>query len=80
VVGGGPGPRSWVFSACFTEQSGFEAGTSHVLFGTNSPYDHGVCAAFTAALDVDDSLTAEDQTAISHGNALTLFPRLVHLI
>ena len=52
------------------------AGSSHILFGTDSPYEHGVSAAFTAALDTDSGLTADDQTAISHGNAQTLFPRL----
>jgi hypothetical protein len=52
------------------------AGSSHILFGTDSPYEHGVSAAFTAALDADSSLTADDQAAISHGNAQTLFPRL----
>ena len=52
------------------------AGSDHILFGTDSPYDHGVSAAFTAALDAADSLTATDQKAISHGNAQTLFPRL----
>jgi 6-methylsalicylate decarboxylase len=52
------------------------AGGGHILFGTDSPYDHGVSAAFTAALDADDSLAADDQTAISHGNAQALFPRL----
>jgi hypothetical protein len=38
------------------------------------PYDHGVSAAFTATLDADDSLTADDQAAISHRNAQALFP------
>jgi 6-methylsalicylate decarboxylase len=52
------------------------AGVSHILFGTDSPYEHGVSAAFTAALDADASLTADDQVAISHGNAQDLFPRL----
>ena len=52
------------------------AGSSHILFGTDSPYEHGVSAAFTAALDADSGLTADDHTAISHGNAQTLFPRL----
>jgi aminocarboxymuconate-semialdehyde decarboxylase len=52
------------------------AGSDHILFGTDSPYDHGVSAAFTAALDSDDSLNAEDHAAISHGNAQHLFPRL----
>jgi aminocarboxymuconate-semialdehyde decarboxylase len=52
------------------------ASPGHVLFGTDFPYDHGVSAAFTAALDSADSLTADDQTAISHGNAQALFPRL----
>lgn len=52
------------------------ASPGHILFGTDFPYDHGVSAAFTAALDSADILTAEDQTAISHGNAQALFPRL----
>jgi predicted TIM-barrel fold metal-dependent hydrolase len=52
------------------------AGVSHILFGTDSPYEHGVSTAFTAALDADASLTADDQAAISHGNAQDLFPRL----
>jgi predicted TIM-barrel fold metal-dependent hydrolase len=52
------------------------AGPGHILFGTDSPYDHGVSAAFTAALDADDSLTADNQAAISHRNAQALFPRL----
>jgi hypothetical protein len=55
-----------------------QANTSEIqiLFGTDSPYDHGVSAAFTAALDADDSLTADDLAAISHRNAQALFPRL----
>jgi aminocarboxymuconate-semialdehyde decarboxylase len=52
------------------------AGVGHILFGTDSPYEHGVSDAFTAALDADASLTADDQAAISHGNAKDLFPRL----
>lgn len=52
------------------------ASPGHILFGTDSPYDHGVSAAFTAALDTADSLTADDRTAISHRNAQALFPRL----
>jgi 6-methylsalicylate decarboxylase len=52
------------------------ADRGHVLFGTDSPYDHGVSAAFTASLDAADSLTADDLTAINHGNAQILFPRL----
>jgi aminocarboxymuconate-semialdehyde decarboxylase len=52
------------------------AGIEQILFGTDSPYDHGVSVAFTAALDADDSLTPEDRTAISHDNAQHLFPRL----
>jgi 6-methylsalicylate decarboxylase len=52
------------------------ASPGHMLFGTDSPYDHGASAAFTAALDATDSLTADDQTAISHRNAQVLFPRL----
>jgi aminocarboxymuconate-semialdehyde decarboxylase len=51
-------------------------GSGSILFGTDSPYDHGVSAAFTASLDAADSLTADDQAAISHGTAQTLFPRL----
>lgn len=52
------------------------AGSGHILFGTDSPYDHCVSAAFTVALGVIDSLNADDHTAISHGNAQHLFPRL----
>lgn len=52
------------------------ASPGHILFGTDSPYDHGVSAAFTAALDTSDGLTADDQAAISHRNAQALFPRL----
>ena len=52
------------------------AGSGHILFGTDSPYDHGVSSAFTAALDSDNSLTADDQAAISHRNAQALFRRL----
>jgi hypothetical protein len=47
------------------------AGSDHILFGTDSPFDHGVSAAFTAALDSDDSLNAEDHAAISHGTLNT---------
>jgi hypothetical protein len=36
-------------------------GSSRILFGTDSPYEHGVSAAFTAALDADSSLTADDR-------------------
>ena len=52
------------------------ASPGHILFGTDFPYDHDVSAAFTAALDTSESLTAEDHTAISHGSAQALFPRL----
>jgi 6-methylsalicylate decarboxylase len=46
----------------------------HIMFGTDSPYDHGVSASFTAALSTSDSLTADDQTASSHRNSQALFP------
>jgi predicted TIM-barrel fold metal-dependent hydrolase len=52
------------------------AGSDHILFGTDSPYDHGISAAFSASLDADDNLNAEDHAAISHRNAQHLFPRL----
>ena len=52
------------------------AGPGHILFGTDSPYDHGVSAAVTGALDASGSLTADDQTAISYRSAQALFPRL----
>jgi predicted TIM-barrel fold metal-dependent hydrolase len=52
------------------------ASPGHILFGTDFPYDHGVSAAFTAALDASDSLTADDHTAISHRSAQALLPRL----
>jgi 6-methylsalicylate decarboxylase len=50
---------------------------SHILFGTDFPFAPAdVAAYFTTNLDAYESLTADEQTAISHGNALTLFPRL----
>ncbi len=52
------------------------AGIEHILFGTDSPYDHGVSTAFTAALDSDNRLSADEHLAIGHANARTLFPRL----
>jgi predicted TIM-barrel fold metal-dependent hydrolase len=52
------------------------AGTDHILFGTDSPYDHGVSAAFTADLDGSQVLTTTDRCAINHDNACSLFPRL----
>jgi 6-methylsalicylate decarboxylase len=54
------------------------AGVDHILFGTDSPYEHGVSAAFTAKLDGDDTLSADEHRAIDHANAYTLFPRLAH--
>jgi len=53
------------------------AGTGNILFGSDYPYAPAdVAAAFTAKLDTYPELTREDRDAISHGNALTLFPRL----
>jgi 6-methylsalicylate decarboxylase len=52
------------------------AGSDHILFGTDSPYDHGVSAAFTAALEADGCLKSEDRAAINCANAQRLFPRL----
>jgi 6-methylsalicylate decarboxylase len=51
------------------------AGSDRILFGTDSPYDHGTSTVFTAALDADKSLTDAERTAISFGNAYRLFPR-----
>ena len=53
------------------------AGSGHIVFGTDFPYAPvGIGASFTAKLDADASLTADEHRAISHGNACTLFPRL----
>jgi 6-methylsalicylate decarboxylase len=53
------------------------AGSSHILFGSDFPYvSAGIAASFTRKLDAYDDLTNEDQRAINHGNAWTLFPRL----
>jgi predicted TIM-barrel fold metal-dependent hydrolase len=52
------------------------AGVDRILFGTDSPYDHGVSKAFTAALDSDKILTDPERVAICSGNAQRLFPRL----
>lgn len=51
------------------------AGSDRILFGTDSPYDHGRSVAFTAALDSDDSLAEADRSAINRGNACRLLPR-----
>jgi aminocarboxymuconate-semialdehyde decarboxylase len=51
------------------------AGSDRILFGTDSPYDHGRSVVFTAALDADDSLTEADRYAINRGNAYRLLPR-----
>jgi predicted TIM-barrel fold metal-dependent hydrolase len=53
------------------------AGSDHILFGSDFPYaPAAIGASFTAKLDSYDGLTADEHTAISHGNAGTLFPRL----
>jgi 6-methylsalicylate decarboxylase len=53
------------------------AGSGRILFGSDFPYaPASVAGSFTAKLDVYDGLTADEHGAISHGNALTLFPRL----
>jgi hypothetical protein len=46
-------------------------------FTTDFPFAPAdVAAYFTTKLDAYEDLTADEQTAISHGNAWTLFPRL----
>ncbi len=53
------------------------AGSGRILFGSDFPYAPvDVAASFTARLDADDGLTADEHRAISHRNAWTLFPRL----
>ena len=53
------------------------AGSGHMVFGSDFPYaPAGIGASFTAKLDADNSLTADEHRAINHGNACTLFPRL----
>jgi aminocarboxymuconate-semialdehyde decarboxylase len=53
------------------------AGRGGILFGSDFPYaPAAVAASFTARLDAEDDLTADEHRAISHGNAWTLFPRL----
>jgi predicted TIM-barrel fold metal-dependent hydrolase len=51
------------------------AGSDRIPFGSDSPYDHGRSAAFTAALDSDSSLTEADRAPINHDNAYPLLPR-----
>jgi len=47
-------------------------------FGTDFPFASAdVAAYFTTKLNAYESLTADEQTAICHGNARTLFPRLI---
>jgi predicted TIM-barrel fold metal-dependent hydrolase len=53
------------------------AGSGRILFGSDFPYaPAAVAASFTAKLDADGSLTADEHWAIGHGNAWALFPRL----
>jgi predicted TIM-barrel fold metal-dependent hydrolase len=53
------------------------AENGHILFGIDFPFAPAdVAASFTAKLGGYESFTADEQTAISHGNAWTLFPRL----
>jgi len=53
------------------------AENGHILFGTDFPFaPSDVVAYFTTKLDAYEGFTADEQTAISHGNARTLFPRL----
>jgi len=53
------------------------AESSHILYGTDFPFGTAdVAAYFTAQLDAYRGLTADERTAISHGNAWTLFPHL----
>jgi aminocarboxymuconate-semialdehyde decarboxylase len=57
------------------------AGTGNILFGSDYPYAPAdIGAAFAAKLDVYPDLTRADRDAISHGNALTLFPRLGRIV
>jgi 6-methylsalicylate decarboxylase len=52
-------------------------GSGRILFDSDFPYAPAdVAASFTAKLEADDGLTADEHRAISHGNAWTLFPRL----
>ena len=54
------------------------AGSNRILFGSDFPYvSAGIVASFTGKLDAYDDLTVADRRAINHGNAWTLFPRLV---
>ena len=53
------------------------AGSGHIVFGSDFPYaPAGIGASFTAKLDADNGLTADEHRAINHGNACALFPRL----
>jgi predicted TIM-barrel fold metal-dependent hydrolase len=48
-----------------------------ILFGTDYPFAPAdVATSFTGKLDASDSFTADEHSAISHGNAGILFPRL----
>jgi aminocarboxymuconate-semialdehyde decarboxylase len=51
------------------------AGTGRILFGTDSPYDHGTSAAFTAALDSNGNLVETERSAICNDNACRLLGR-----
>lgn len=49
-----------------------------ILFGSDFPYaPASVAASFTAKLDADPDLTADERIAINNGTARALFPRLM---
>jgi hypothetical protein len=53
------------------------AGSRCILFGSDFPsVPAGIAASFTAKLDAYGGRTADEYRAISHGNAVILFPRL----
>jgi predicted TIM-barrel fold metal-dependent hydrolase len=53
------------------------AGSDRILFGSDFPYAPvNIAACFTAKLDADDGLAADERRAISHRNSTALFPRL----
>jgi predicted TIM-barrel fold metal-dependent hydrolase len=53
------------------------AGSERVLFGSDFPYvSADTSGTFTEQLDAYGDLTRDERSAINHGNAWTLFPRL----
>ena len=67
--------RTLFWTSADLENSRLSPEMAGILFGTVFPFaPPDVTASFTTKLDAYNGLTADEQRAISHGNAWTLFP------